>query len=233
MAETSSLLNCRTGSRTGGSNPPPSARGVSRALERSVHLTVRIQDSQSWHKGSIPLPTTKREQQKESPHQTLFCYLAVIYNCTQNTLLLQSNKYQDNFNNNSEYFNIGIPAWEPRSVKSLSPLMISGSDESNLQVSVEQNLHCPFLTALTSAEISSSVICGIFGQELTNRSTDVRRLRIVQPIRSANVLINAVSCVGIDNTKSSMNSSPFLFAAKIHTFSETSKSSKENQSKTT
>ena len=25
MAETSSLLNCRTGSRTGGSNPPPSA----------------------------------------------------------------------------------------------------------------------------------------------------------------------------------------------------------------
>ena len=83
MAETSSLLNCRTGSRTGGSNPPPSARefrkrptgrlsfalphsrlGHSKRVlmalaTRSVHLTVRIQDSQSWHKGSIPLPTTK------------------------------------------------------------------------------------------------------------------------------------------------------------------------------
>ena len=65
VAETSSLLNCRTGSRTGGSNPPPSApRGFS-LRERSfkcwsIHLMVRIQDSQSWHRGSIPLSTTKK-----------------------------------------------------------------------------------------------------------------------------------------------------------------------------
>ena len=26
----------------------------------SIHLMVRIQDSQSWHRGSIPLSTTKR-----------------------------------------------------------------------------------------------------------------------------------------------------------------------------
>ena len=26
----------------------------------SIHLTVRIQDSQSWHRGSIPLSTTDR-----------------------------------------------------------------------------------------------------------------------------------------------------------------------------
>ena len=26
---------------------------------RSIHLMVRIQDSQSWHRGSIPLSTTK------------------------------------------------------------------------------------------------------------------------------------------------------------------------------
>ena len=84
MAETSSLLNCRTGSRTGGSNPPPSAFGRSlreRSMlvdwlkaflprdstiqvnlivlaARSIHLMVRIQDSQSWHRGSIPLSTT-------------------------------------------------------------------------------------------------------------------------------------------------------------------------------
>ena len=56
VAETSSLLNCRTGNRTGGSNPPASATVDNQRW--SVHLTVRIQDSQSWHKGSIPLPTT-------------------------------------------------------------------------------------------------------------------------------------------------------------------------------
>ena len=42
--------------RTGGSNPPASATVDNQRW--SVHLTVRIQDSQSWHKGSIPLPTT-------------------------------------------------------------------------------------------------------------------------------------------------------------------------------
>ena len=64
MAETSSLLNCRTGSRTGGSNPPPSApRGSLREhlTGWSIHLMVRIQDSQSWHRGSIPLSTTKNK----------------------------------------------------------------------------------------------------------------------------------------------------------------------------
>ena len=92
MAETSSLLNCRTGSRTGGSNPPPSATwGISlreRSLKmvdwltaylprdsaiqaclialaaRSIHLMVRIQDSQSWHRGSIPLSTTNKASEK-------------------------------------------------------------------------------------------------------------------------------------------------------------------------
>ena len=60
MAETSSLLNCRTGSRTGGSNPPPSAGAhFQQNAARSIHLMVRIQDSQSWHRGSIPLSTTK------------------------------------------------------------------------------------------------------------------------------------------------------------------------------
>ena len=61
MAETSSLLNCRTGSRTGGSNPPPSAGAhFQQNAARSIHLMVRIQDSQSWHRGSIPLSTTKK-----------------------------------------------------------------------------------------------------------------------------------------------------------------------------
>ena len=64
MAETSSLLNCRTGSRTGGSNPPPSAGVTLEDASWSVHLTVRIQDSQSWHKGSIPLPTTSKLRQR-------------------------------------------------------------------------------------------------------------------------------------------------------------------------
>ena len=83
MAETSSLLNCRTGSRTGGSNPPASAlkKNIEEPMvdwltaylqcdsviqvnlmtlaARSIHLMVRIQDSQSWHRGSIPLSTTK------------------------------------------------------------------------------------------------------------------------------------------------------------------------------
>ena len=60
MAETSSLLNCRTGSRTGGSNPPASALIKLLKNQWSIHLMVRIQDSQSWHRGSIPLSTTKK-----------------------------------------------------------------------------------------------------------------------------------------------------------------------------
>ena len=59
MAETSSLLNCRAGYRTGGSNPPPSASYRTKMYRWSIHLMVRIQDSQSWHRGSIPLSTTK------------------------------------------------------------------------------------------------------------------------------------------------------------------------------
>ena len=33
-------------------------------FEWSIHLMVRIQDSQSWHRGSIPLSTTRIELQK-------------------------------------------------------------------------------------------------------------------------------------------------------------------------
>ena len=58
VAETSSLLNCRAGNRTGGSNPPPSASWLQKMYRWSIHLMVRIQDSQSWHRGSIPLSTT-------------------------------------------------------------------------------------------------------------------------------------------------------------------------------
>ena len=60
VAETSSLLNCRTGNRTGGSNPPASAVLLSKQYCWWIHLMVRIQDSQSWHRGSIPLSTTKQ-----------------------------------------------------------------------------------------------------------------------------------------------------------------------------
>ena len=61
MAETSSLLNCRTGYRTGGSNPPASASFKQTLITAwRFHLTVRIQDSQSWHTGSIPVGATKR-----------------------------------------------------------------------------------------------------------------------------------------------------------------------------
>ena len=35
---------------------------------RSIHLMVRIQDSQSWHRGSIPLSTTKKHS-KSSVNQ--------------------------------------------------------------------------------------------------------------------------------------------------------------------
>ena len=70
MAETSSLLNCRTGYRTGGSNPPASASFKQTIITAwRFHLTVRIQDSQSWHTGSIPVGATKRR-----PHsRSFFC----------------------------------------------------------------------------------------------------------------------------------------------------------------
>ena len=94
MAETSSLLNCRTGSRTGGSNPPPSApRGflcestlnIGRLTARSIHLMVRIQDSQSWHRGSIPLSTTK--EVRKSLFSVLIGYDIVIASYLQLFLL--------------------------------------------------------------------------------------------------------------------------------------------------
>ena len=48
MAETSSLLNCRTGSRTGGSNPPPSAtEGISLKTHLAKEFATRSIDFQS------------------------------------------------------------------------------------------------------------------------------------------------------------------------------------------
>ena len=68
MAETSSLLNCRAGYRTGGSNPPASAEirtDFKKCTIWWIHLMVRIQDSQSWHRGSIPLSTTGKPLQAD------------------------------------------------------------------------------------------------------------------------------------------------------------------------
>ena len=45
---------------------------------RSVHLTVRIQDSQSWHKGSIPLPTTSLQQRRTSKTKDITFVLLVL-----------------------------------------------------------------------------------------------------------------------------------------------------------
>ena len=41
MAYTSSLLNCRTGNGTGGSNPPPSARSFLMLKEENIDYTPR------------------------------------------------------------------------------------------------------------------------------------------------------------------------------------------------
>ena len=45
-----------------------------RTVRRSVHLTVRIQDSQSWHKGSIPLPTTTIHYRKKILYKVFFLH---------------------------------------------------------------------------------------------------------------------------------------------------------------
>ena len=42
-----------------GFESPTFRKHVSRVYRWSIHLMVRIQDSQSWHRGSIPLSTTK------------------------------------------------------------------------------------------------------------------------------------------------------------------------------
>ena len=83
MAETSSLLNCRAGYRTGGSNPPASAsvlKHAARELHKKakwwIHLMVRIQDSQSWHRGSIPLSTTLHRTNKR---KLLMSFLFLLY----------------------------------------------------------------------------------------------------------------------------------------------------------
>ena len=66
MAETSSLLNCRTGYRTGGSNPPASAYFAWR-----FRLVARTHASHAWNTGSIPVGATKKlkaEEYKNSRH---------------------------------------------------------------------------------------------------------------------------------------------------------------------
>ena len=62
VAETSSLLNCRARlAYRGFESPSFRSLGLAkRYLKCSVHLTVRIQDSQSWHKSSILLPSTTK-----------------------------------------------------------------------------------------------------------------------------------------------------------------------------
>ena len=48
---------------------------------------------------------------------------------------------------------------------------------------------------------------------------DVRRRRIVHPIREANVSMKVASCKGIDNTKSSRSLHLYLFTLqKLHNF---------------
>ena len=59
MAETSSLLNCRTGYRTGGSNPPASAYFAWR-----FRLVARTHASHAWNTGSIPVGATKANADK-------------------------------------------------------------------------------------------------------------------------------------------------------------------------
>ena len=56
MAETSSLLNCRTGNRTGGSNPPASAP----FCKWRFRLAARTHASHAWNTGSIPVGATNR-----------------------------------------------------------------------------------------------------------------------------------------------------------------------------
>jgi hypothetical protein len=53
-----------------------------------------------------------------------------------------------------------------------------------------------------------------------NRSTDVRRRRIVHPILEARVSMKAASCVGIDNTKSSIYLLFLFTSANIQLFLE-------------
>ena len=54
VAETSSLLNCRTGNRTGGSNPPASAP----FCKWRFRLAARTHASHAWNTGSIPVGAT-------------------------------------------------------------------------------------------------------------------------------------------------------------------------------
>ena len=58
VAETTSLLNWRAGLPYRGFESPTFRKRSSRLRRWSIHLMVRIQDSQSWHRGSIPLSTT-------------------------------------------------------------------------------------------------------------------------------------------------------------------------------
>ena len=75
MAETSSLLNCRTGYRTGGSNPPASAY----FCKRRFRLVARTHASHAWNTGSIPVGATKSKYGKKMvarthASHTLSCY---------------------------------------------------------------------------------------------------------------------------------------------------------------
>ena len=67
MAETSSLLNCRTGNRTGGSNPPSSAMVPS--ATRRFRLAARTHASHAWNTSSILVGATKKRNlpKKEIP----------------------------------------------------------------------------------------------------------------------------------------------------------------------
>ena len=61
MAETSSLLNCRTGNRTGGSNPPASANLLLLVAWR-FRLAARTHASHAWNTGSIPVGATTKQR---------------------------------------------------------------------------------------------------------------------------------------------------------------------------
>ena len=75
MAETSSLLNCRTGYRTGGSNPPASAY----FCNWRFRLVARTHASHAWNTGSIPVGATKKPSGQKNGARTHTSHTLFFY----------------------------------------------------------------------------------------------------------------------------------------------------------
>ena len=78
----------------------------------------------------------------------------------------------------------------------LHPFSLMADEKRNPNITVENDFHLPYLSAITSSKISSSLSVGEFARLLTNLSSNCSRVSACHPKRRINSFRNPQSAIG-------------------------------------